>query len=864
MFRRSKGKGGAAVKKSPTSGTNNLDLFLTPEIPDDDPALMEEMRALGFVDPGEHKAKSAPSSQQPQAVLSFPMQNDGGGMDVDLSFMGDDHDHEMELTEDDFNDPDLLGELDNFSDDGHDHTQNTHTSQENDPPSQEGHTREAEHPLVSKSMSIGDEDFEDCEDVDDDNSSLPAPVLAATKSVSNTSSKNLTPVVHPPNNSEFVSMEQQIMEKKKQALALSKTGDKAGALELLRQAKEREQSLSIDRVLQSASQLAEGKVVTGVIPGPAPKAQSQTSSQENMAGASPAPPPPPPIPERKTSPDVTSLTAQARTLKSSAIAASREGRTADALALLKRAKSMEEQVDRLTGRAGSTRIIGAGGEESSRSAAARRRGSNENGSSNNIVRQTSSQSAMDTTGSPATVPSSPMPSRASPEVEEAFRLFEEALRAAMKTTVAKAKELLPAARADAAVETTRAKELQKHLARLKEFRNIPGASPPPFHWQMSRRNRIRQLTDIRLDEMKLTIGELHAGLLLGKKGTSDIQITYDLSVSKENVDKGQTGWVKAAAGGGAPPAMIGHTASIPIARTRSVQMAFQNRKATFEIVRGLGFLRGTEVIARAVVPLAPLLRECSLQAAAPLLNEGRREVGGHIDITLQLRRPISAEEIQVVEEAELVVGEWPPVGALNTPNSVASYSIFESNSSVNSHNTAEPMLSVPALPPRGSLQPSSASKESAPSTHTPTKQANVSAQDVRTPSDPVTPSTNTPGEIELSTDEISDPMSYLHIDSNNVLEAEIAAYETNGVSDAAGAQRRAQLQLKLKCLESAVNSGELTLPDYCKMLEARIARDKALAVRLKAEGRVQEALKVFKRVRVMDEELKECSQMDEG
>ncbi len=91
------------------------------------------------------------------------------------------------------------------------------------------------------------------------------------------------------------------------------------------------------------------------------------------------------------------------------------------------------------------------------------------------------------------------------------------------------------------------------------------------------------------------------------------------------------------------------------------------------------------------------------------------------------------------------------------------------------------------------------------------------------------------------------------IDSNDVLEAEIAANQ--GATDAQSIARQSGLVLKLECLVSAVQQEELTIEKYCEILTDRMTRDKILAVWLKREGRVQEALRIMGRIKVMENEL---------
>ncbi len=91
------------------------------------------------------------------------------------------------------------------------------------------------------------------------------------------------------------------------------------------------------------------------------------------------------------------------------------------------------------------------------------------------------------------------------------------------------------------------------------------------------------------------------------------------------------------------------------------------------------------------------------------------------------------------------------------------------------------------------------------------------------------------------------------IDSNDVLEAEIAANQDG--TDTQSVLHQSGLVLKHQCLISAVQEEELTMEKYCEILNERMARDKILALWLKKEGRVNEALRVMGRIRIMEKEL---------
>jgi hypothetical protein len=64
----------------------------------------------------------------------------------------------------------------------------------------------------------------------------------------------------------------------------------------------------------------------------------------------------------------------------------------------------------------------------------------------------------------------------------------------------------------------------------------------------------------------------------------DAFIQYDLGYSKDaDVGKGTTGWFKVESGSGSPDVVINYRGTATVKRAKSSLMAFQHRKATFEV-----------------------------------------------------------------------------------------------------------------------------------------------------------------------------------------------------------------------------------------------------------------------------------------
>ena len=150
--------------------------------------------------------------------------------------------------------------------------------------------------------------------------------------------------------------------------------------------------------------------------------------------------------------------------------------------------------------------------------------------------------------------------------------------------------------------------------------------------------------------------------------------------------------------------------------------------------------------------------------------------------------------------------------------------------------------------------------------------------------------------IQLTKDEMIDPHSVNHIESNEVLEHEISQAEefirscsltttsilndTNDDNDEKEGEliamriRLQLLQSKLQVLVYKVQNDVLTMEQYLHLLRERIKRDQVLAIYLKqsssststtkggdsGSSNVQDALRVLKRVKIMQKEVSDVEE----
>ena len=76
--------------------------------------------------------------------------------------------------------------------------------------------------------------------------------------------------------------------------------------------------------------------------------------------------------------------------------------------------------------------------------------------------------------------------------------------------------------------------------------------------------------------------------------------------------------------------------------------------AKVEVWNKVGFMRSDVCVGSVQVKLTPLESKCELHDTYPLM-EGRKAVGGQLEIKMRVRNPIATKQIEKVEEKWLVI-----------------------------------------------------------------------------------------------------------------------------------------------------------------------------------------------------------------
>lgn len=359
--------------------------------------------------------------------------------------------------------------------------------------------------------------------------------------------------------------------------------------------------------------------------------------------------------------------------------------------------------------------------------------------------------------------------------------------------------------------------------------------------------------EIAEDEVKLIIeGVYDIAGTVETHSSRLISISYLLGISKEETAPTATPQVKYEGG----KVVFNYQVVLPVLkRGRHVQQLYARKKATFDVVLHKGFWKGSEVLCQAVLPLSDLITKSRVGGQLPLKTAKDSEngkkgkvIGGQLTAYVVIRSPLGGPEVMVTEERKLVIEPWPAV--------------------------VPPAATCLVLPPSAAADHTSTCRSATPVVETGNPQYSkeeVTAAATSTNAPTAAPVALTGALATLTEQEKSDPHSVDFIESNDVLEAEIAAAEAllqrgqqlDEDEQFSATMRLQLLRGKLQLLVYQVQTDALSMDQYLEKIKARLKRDQLIALYFKTLGdkeSVAEALQVMKRVQTMKKEIQNAEE----
>ncbi|XP_055621547.1 coiled-coil and C2 domain-containing protein 1-like isoform X2 [Toxorhynchites rutilus septentrionalis] len=189
--------------------------------------------------------------------------------------------------------------------------------------------------------------------------------------------------------------------------------------------------------------------------------------------------------------------------------------------------------------------------------------------------------------------------------------------------------------------------VQKDLdfVRLAHRKKLP---IPKFHYEMKQFNVVKCNTDLTDNEVEVTIAR---GINYNVPNPKDVDtyVKFEFPYPQDPL-KAKTNLVK-----DTDNPEYNHRQSIEIQRNqRACQRIFKRLALKCEIYSKNGFLRSDTLIGTVTVKLLPLETQCEIHDSFPLMD-GRKPVGGKLEVKIRVRNPIQAKQIEQINEKWLIV-----------------------------------------------------------------------------------------------------------------------------------------------------------------------------------------------------------------
>ncbi|KAK4520318.1 uncharacterized protein ATC70_008451 [Mucor velutinosus] len=298
------------------------------------------------------------------------------------------------------------------------------------------------------------------------------------------------------------------------------------------------------------------------------------------------------------------------------------------------------------------------------------------------------------------------------------------------------------------------------------------------------------------------------------------------------------------------------TLQIPISRTnRLFQRYVQRKKLTIEVFHNkytYGLFRRPVSLGKVVIPMDRLLTKSSIAGAFDLLDGSRKKTGGKIDIQVNLREPLTGEDIAKRSERWLVLDAF---------GSTVSECLSLAHLTVG--GPQHPPSSSPQIRQADPVTPNTPAEE-IPVTTT-QLEASVEKQQ---PTQAEQSAASDNSELEAAEEEFN---SVDNIVSNMVMEHELNLVNSNLASKSGKQQkddmqdRKQALEIKMNMLVIQVQTGILDMDTYLENVQKRMDADRRLAIVFKKHNRLDLAKAALVRKKIMQDELDEArAAMAEG
>ncbi|RIA99742.1 hypothetical protein C1645_746568 [Glomus cerebriforme] len=407
--------------------------------------------------------------------------------------------------------------------------------------------------------------------------------------------------------------------------------------------------------------------------------------------------------------------------------------------------------------------------------------------------------------------------------------------------------------------------------------SMHGKEVPAFHFQDITYNIENAFLELSTNDMEVCIVRAYN---LGNKEVNgkdvDAYVSWDIGWPTEGGSgKGDT----STASRGMDPE-FNWKKIINIERSKAFQRYISSKKATFEVFHYRGFLRKAISLGKATIKLETLLNKAEIHSVLDLVDKEniRKPTGGKLEIRLRIRTPLMKADVISKTEKWLIIDEFN----VNNPSFASLPSTTQTSTSVpatpiRNISQSDQLAVTPKTPQQTPIKPKTPKTPVPPSTptsvrsETPSQMSTPVSQQKATPHKIVAPATpnlsaggeqNELGQAEEQLNNVDALVSNLVIQHEvETVNAQIATLEAQrkSVPDDL-TDRKNALEIKQNLLVIQVQTGQLTMDKYLDQVRASIISCKKLALVFKKAGKLEEAKKALGRSKIMESEVKEVEE----
>ncbi|KAH9492096.1 Coiled-coil and C2 domain-containing protein 1-like, partial [Bulinus truncatus] len=185
--------------------------------------------------------------------------------------------------------------------------------------------------------------------------------------------------------------------------------------------------------------------------------------------------------------------------------------------------------------------------------------------------------------------------------------------------------------------------------------DLHGDPIPKFHYETRTFSMVQCNTDLGDGDLELTIirgiqYNLPAGL---SEKDMDTAVKYEMAFPTEQPQTGGTGTVKNTIN-----PEYNETVKLQINRKSKGLYRFVERKSIkLDVFFKRGFFKGDKLLGAVNVKLQPLENQCTIHESFDLM-EGRKTVGGKLEVKIRIRDPFKNKQVDEVKEKWLVIDQF--------------------------------------------------------------------------------------------------------------------------------------------------------------------------------------------------------------